>query len=192
MRNPETYYYETPMWGVRLLCVVAIAVSLFCVFTVVYFLVKKPYIDWPFTIMLSAMAIGFGIAGGKPRNWQPWVYFFADDTGLHFPSDCPATAKTRWLTVPWERVGEISKQKMYKQCTGVLLQLLLEPDEIDQFFQNLKLTQKILGQKSSAPYFSVGYCNDFKNTDDAVEILNSMKQTVLPGIKVKKSHFGLE
>ena len=64
--NDESYYYETPMWNVRLLCLVAIVISLLCIITLVYFLKHKAYIDWPFTIMLSAMAIGFGIAGGKP------------------------------------------------------------------------------------------------------------------------------
>ena len=174
--NPETYYYETPMWGVRLLCLVAIVISLLCAFSFIYLLGHDAGKDLALKLMLFAMAIGFGIAGGKPRNWQPWVYFYADSQGLHFPSTCPAGAKTKWLDVPWTNVGEITKQKMSRHCTGVLLKLLLNPDAIDQFFKDVKLTQSILGQKSSAPYFSVGYCNDFKDPDQAVKILNSMRQ----------------
>jgi len=174
--NDEKYYYETPMWGVRLLCLVAIVISLLCIISLVYFLEHKASIDWPFAIMLSAMAIGFGIAGGKPRNWQPWVYFYADSDGLHFPSNCPANSKTKWLTVPWKHIGEIKKQKMYNHSTGVALELLINDDEINQFFKDVKLTQLILGGKPSTPYFKVGYSNSFKDTDQAVAILNSMKQ----------------
>ena len=165
------------MWGVRLLCLVAIIISVLCLFSFAYLIEHDTGKDLPLKLMLLAMAIGFGIAGGKPRNWQPWVYFYADSQGLHFPSNCPANAKTKWLTVPWQHVGEIKKQKMYDHSIGVSLALLLNPEEIDQFFKDLKLTKSILGEKPSAPYFTVGYSNDFKDPDQAVMILNSMKQT---------------
>lgn len=174
--NQEEYYYETPMWAVRLLCLVAIVISVLCLFSFVYLLGHDAGKDLALKVVLFAMAIGFGIAGGKPRNWQPWVYFYADSNGLHFPSNCPANSKTKWLNVPWKHIGEIKKQKMYKGSTGVSLELLMNPDEIDQFFKDVKLTQSILGGKRSAPYFTVGYSNSFKDTDQAVKILNSMKQ----------------
>jgi hypothetical protein len=165
------------MWAVRILSFVAIAVSLLCLISLIYFLEHKASMDWPLAIMLSAMAIGFGIAGGKPRNWQPWTYFYANNQGLHFPSNCPANAKTKWLTVPWQHVGEIKKQKLYKGATGVSLELLLNPDEIDQFFKDVNLTQSLLGIKPTTPYFTVGYSNSFKDPDQAVTILNAIKQT---------------
>jgi hypothetical protein len=65
---------------------------------------------------------------------------------------------------------------MYNHSTGVSLALLLNPVEIDQFFKDVKLTQSILGQKTSTPYFTVGYSNDFKDPDQAVTILKAMKQ----------------
>ena len=172
----ERYYYETPKWAVRLLCLLALVISLLCFFSFIYLIGHDSGKDLYLKVTLFAMAIGFAVAGGKPRNWRPWVYFYADSKGFHFPSNCPANSKTKWLNVPWKNIGGIKKSKLSGGATGVLLELLINSEEIDQFFKDVKITQSIYGSKSTAPYFTVGYANSFKNTDQAVEILNSMKQ----------------
>ncbi|HKJ22005.1 MAG TPA: hypothetical protein VKA13_02870 [Gammaproteobacteria bacterium] len=167
------------MWAVRILGVVALTVSILCTFSFSYLLRHDAGQDLPLKLMMLAMAIGFGIAGGKPRNWQPWVYFYADSAGLHFPTDCPPKSTTKWLAVPWKNVGEIAEAQLYSQnrSTGVSLALMISSDEIDRFFRNEKLAQSILGGgSSSGPYFTVGYKNSFKDTEEAVRALNSMKE----------------
>ena len=171
------FYYETPKWTARLLCVVALLISLVFLAMFVYWLhvpsAKDVYLKW----VLLVLAIGFAIAGGKPRNWRAWVYFYADSHGLHFPSNCPQNANTQWLSVPWSQVGVIEKHKMYNHSVGVALELKLPDDQINQFFRDVKLTKQLLGASPSGPYFRVGYSNAFKNTDMTVKTLNTMKAT---------------
>jgi hypothetical protein len=55
----------------------------------------------------------FLFADAMPKNWKPWWYFIADAHGLRFPSQCPQTKKSQWLSVPWDRVGTVKKESFY-------------------------------------------------------------------------------
>lgn len=171
------YRYETPIWAVRLLCTFAIAVSIACFagfFIWVHWAGNAPVVSrWA----LLLIAVGFLLAGLKQSNWKPWRYFYADDIGIHFPSECPETKDTKWLSVPWVKVGNIQKEHFVSRQVGPTLELLLSKQEIDQYFRDVKLTKLFFGKKPvENGYSKVGYSNVFNNPDKAVRVLNEYKE----------------
>ena len=184
MTNTQHYVYEPPKWAARMLSIVALLFATLMWVAFVFAMRSAHGSEHPSNYMFLFIALGFTFVGSKPRFWHAWVYFYADREGLHFPNQCPATAKTKWLTVPWSRVGEIEEKILMDggngRCKGISLNLLLHNGEIDNFFRNLKLTRNILGgvfgNRSPSEYFPVSYCNAFKKTASVVAILNSMKK----------------
>lgn len=179
----EKYYYETPMWAVALLCLGAILLSFLFVGAFYYwerwFSNEPNIIRWFFLFIGSA----FLIAGVRPRNWKPWRYFFADNDGLHFPSECPETKNTKWLLVTWNRVGCIKKEVFYSHHKGPSIELQLQSDEINLFFRDIKSVKIFFDEKTQENgFFKVGYSNAFKNADHTAKILNEFK---------RKAHIGL-
>lgn len=168
------YDYETPMWAVAILCSLAVVFFFLCVIAFTKWLHDEPiFVKW-FVLLIG---IGFLTAGIRPRNWKPWRYFYADNEGIHFPSECPETKGTTWLLVPWDRVGSIKEDVFYGGHQGLSIELLLQDGEIHRFFRNLKLTKMFFGQEvRENGYFNVGYRNAFKSIDTAVSILNEFKQ----------------
>jgi hypothetical protein len=167
------YRYETPMWIVIILCSVAVSVSMACLLAFNYWDQwagdAPPFIKW----LLLVMSFVFLTAGLRPNNWKPWRYFYADDSGIHFPSECPETKSTEWLTVPWERVGKIRKETFVSRHKGPSIELLISDHEINRFFRDVKLTRAFFNNEiSQNEYFKVGYSNLFQKADRAVRILN--------------------
>ena len=170
------YFYEAPIWVVAILCSFAVVVSVACFMMFwnwqQWNSVEPQIIRWLFLVM----ALGFLVAGIKPTNWKRWRYFYADDAGIHFPSECPETKDTEWLIVPWKQVGEIKKDVFYSRYKGPSIELLLSDDEITRFFRGLRLTKMFLAEDIvQNGYFTVGYSNAFKSADNAVRTLNEYK-----------------
>ena len=172
----KKYSYETPLWAVAILCGFSIIVAILS-FTVFinweHWSSGYPKIlKWLFLIM----AIIFFIAGIKPQNWKPWRYFYADKSGIHFPSECPETKNTKWLTIAWSRVGIIKNELFLDRYRGPSIELLLRDDEINGFFTKDRQTKIFFGRDTRENgYFKVGYSNAFNNTDKTVRILNEYK-----------------
>lgn len=172
----QLYQYETPIWAVRSLCVFAITVSIACLFGFIY------WFEWagatPLAIrwLFFAIAMVFLLAGLKPRNWKAWRYFYADSSGVHFPSECPETEATHWLSVPWNEVGKIQKERFVNRYVGPTLELSISEQEIDSYFCDVKLKKQFFNRiPVENGYFKVGYSNAFKNPDNAVKVLNAFK-----------------
>lgn len=170
------YRYETPFWAVMLLYSVSGIAAIVCIFAFFYWYHWAN--DAPLIIrwFLLIIALCFLVVTINPKNWKPWRYFYADDVGIHFPSECPETKNTEWLTVPWSQVGEIKKELFFNRNKGPSIELMLSDIEINIFFRDLKLT-KIFVEKNVAKngYFKVGYSNVFKSTDATVKALNDYK-----------------
>ena len=170
------YRYETPLWAVMLLCCVSGIIAIACVFAFFYW--HQWANDAPLIIrwFLLVMALCFLIVVFNPKNWKTWRYFYADDVGIQFPSECPETKHTKWLAVPWTHVGEIKKELFFNRSKGPSIELMLSDSEINLFFRDIKSTQIFL-EKGVAKngYFKVGYSNIFKSADLAVKILNNYK-----------------
>jgi len=171
------YRYETPRWVVVALSLLALVLGagLFAVLFV--------WGEWdsadplPVRLLLVAMAVVFTFAGLRPGNWRAWLYFYADETGLHFPSDCPLKSSSTWLHVPWERVGDAWATQFINRRKGIALALALDKTEIDRYFRNAQSTKRILGRiEPREGYFSVGYSNAFQRPGTVVRTLDRLKQ----------------
>jgi len=174
--SSEKYYYETPMWAVAVLCSIALVLSL------LFFTAFHYWDQWgsggPRIIKWFVFIIGLGflVAGTRPRNWKPWRYFFADSHGMHFPSECPETKYTQWLLVPWTHVGIIKEEIFLNRYKGPSIELQLKDYEIDRFFRDVRLTKMFFGKPDRENgFFKVGYSNAFRDTDNAVRVLNEFK-----------------
>ncbi|MBB1440188.1 hypothetical protein H5202_16200, partial [Shewanella sp. SG41-4] len=49
----------------------------------------------------------------KPKNWKGWVYFTADDYGVHFSSPLSQGKEQTFLDVKWDNVGNIKSEALY-------------------------------------------------------------------------------
>jgi len=167
------YYYETPMWSVTALCSVAVLLAFLCFAAFHYWAGWAGGAPTVIRWLLLLMGLVFLTAGIRPRHWRPWRYFYADEDG---PSECPETKDTKWLMVPWARIGSIKRRTFYGRYKGPSIELLLKDDEIDPFFTADKLTKRFSGRPAlENGFFTVGYSNDFINIDHAVRTLNQMK-----------------
>ena len=168
------YYYQTPFWAVVTL------LSLTIIFAILCFVI---FFNWPNDdpVLVKWIVLIIGLvtlsAGFRPLNWQAWIYFYADDEGIHFPSKCPKTKDATWLLVPWVNVGSIKNDLFYGRKKGISIELVLKDIEIEHYFRNLKLTKVIFGQEvRENGFFTVGYSNLFNRIDTAVNVLNEFKQ----------------
>ena len=110
------------------------------------------------------------------QNWRPWRYFYADKYGIHFPSECPGTKNTEWLSVPWDRTGRIRKETFLNRTKGPSIELSIDDEDIERFFKDVKLTRMFFDRAiREQGYFTVGYTNAFEPADRAVGILNDFK-----------------
>ncbi len=156
----DHYDYETPLWAVRLLLFIALGFSLLMFWLFAYSLSHSdtsPFMSG----FIALLGTVFLLIVLRPRNWQPWRYFSADDKGIHFPSECPSTATTTWLDVPWSRLGEIRVAPVVGNRQGLLIDLKVSDSEIDAFFRNLKLTKQFHGREiRNDGWFTVAYANN--------------------------------
>jgi hypothetical protein len=175
--SAETYSYETPSWAVITLCMAAVGIAAACLlgaYTWSRWADGAPgIVRW----LLVLVGIVFAFAGLKPGNWKPWRYFVADASGLHFPSDCPETANTTWLVVPWSKVGEIRADRFHDRSSGVSMALQLTDEEIRRYFGDVAAKKVIFSEKvrEGSNTFRVGYSNLFRDRDRAVAALNRLK-----------------
>lgn len=171
------YDYETPVWAVVLLSVLSLVFGLVAFWGFSCWAEcagdSPQFIKWLFL----AISLVFLAAGIRPGNWRPWKYFYADKAGMHFPSECPATRDTDWLTVPWSRVGSIKVGVFANRTKGPSIELRLTDQEIERYFNDIRMTKMFLsGEVRNNGYFQVGYSTVFKNADKAVAILNELKK----------------
>ena len=173
------------MWAVALLCCIAIGFSALCFIGVYQW--NQGAGDDPVFLKWFLFLLGcvFFIVGVKPANWKPWRFFFADKEGIHFPSRCPETSNTEWLVVPWAHVGEVKEEIFKGRYKGLSIELLLQDDQINRFFHDIRLTRIYLGYPvREGGYFKVGYINPFESTHEVVDALNYFKNKHKPfGLK---------
>ena len=177
MQNHQRYSHEPPMWAVATLCSLLIAIGLLLLAGAYYWSQlahdSPAFVKW----LLGAVGLVLILGGARPGNWQPWQRFYADSEGISFTSQCPAAKDTKWLHVPWNRVGTIKKARFVNRSYGPTIELKLGEDEIAQFFRYMQLANKLSGRpKRDEEYFTVGYSNNlFQRTDTVVKVQNRLK-----------------
>jgi hypothetical protein len=171
--------YGTHRWAAASLCTLSVVIAVLC-FAAFYnwntWAGQAPaLIRW----FLLLMGLIFLLSGTMPKNWRPWWYFIADAHGLRFPSQCPQTANTQWLLVPWNRIGTVKKELFYDRFKGPSIELDLQDPEIDRFFRDVQL-KKMFFDKALREngFFKVGYSNAFMKVDDVVDTLNKLRKTL--------------
>ena len=173
----ERFNYGTPLWAVTLLCSISLILSSLALLAFINFehwsAGSSSFLKW----LLLLLSFIFLVVAIKPNNWKPWIYFYADSTGLHFPSDCPETRGTQWLTVPWSRVQSIKKERFTNRFMGPVIKLDISDAEISKFFKDSQLAKQFFYHtESDTRYFTIGYSNAFINTDKAVNTLYTYKK----------------
>ncbi len=172
----EKYSYEIPLWGIRLLLIFCIFLSIGSGFLFYHFenwAGDAPiFIKW-FILVVSLVFLTIAI---QPKKWRPWVYFFVDKEGIYFPSECPTTNNTKWLNIAWSNIGNIKKEKFFDRTTGISVEIIVSQSEIDEYFRSVAMANKILGiNQVRDGFFSIGYSNAFQNPQKTEKILNALK-----------------
>jgi hypothetical protein len=171
------FKYETPAWGAKLICFFYMLVS------VVFFIAFSTYEDWsansPWLLKYVFLIVGliFLLVPLNPKNWKGWVYFTADDYGIHFPSSYSPSDELTFLDVKWKNVGNINKEQIYGGIYGVSIELKISQSEIDSYFSNVTSANKILGfNQMRGDYYVIAYANNaFQKIAYVVEHLSAIK-----------------
>jgi hypothetical protein len=157
----RVFKYETPAWGAKLICSAYFLVS--GIFLVSY----GTYESWagnsPWALKYAFLILGllFLLVSLKSTNWKGWVYFSADDYGIHFPSSPSPSEEPTFLDVSWENVGNIKREKLYGGVYGISIELKISQKEVDAHFSNVARANKILGfNQMRGEYFVIAYANN--------------------------------
>ncbi len=157
----RVFKYETPAWGAKLICTVYVLVS--GAFLIAY----GSYESWagnsPWVLKYAFLILGlvFLFVALKPSNWKGWIYFTADDSGMHFPSSPSSNEEPIFLDVSWANVGNIEREKLYGGVYGISIELKISQLEVDTHFSNVASTNKILGfNQMRGEYFVIAYANN--------------------------------
>jgi hypothetical protein len=157
----RVFKYETPAWGAKLICSVYVLVS------GALLLAYGTYESWagnsPWVLKYAFLILGlvFLLVSFKPSNWIGWIYFTADDNGIHFPSSPSPSEESIFLDVSWENVGNIKHEKLYGGVYGISIELKISQLEVDTHFSNVARTNKILGfNQMRGEYFVIAYANN--------------------------------
>lgn len=173
----RVFKYETPAWGAKLIC------SAYFLVSVILLISYGTYENWagnsPWLLKYFFLILGlmFLLVSLKPKSWKGWVYFIADDNGLHFPSSPSPSDKPTFLNVKWEDVGIIKKEKLRGNEIGVTIELKITRTEIDSYFRNVARANKILGcNQMRGEYFVIAYGNNaFQKISHVVKQLLAIK-----------------
>jgi hypothetical protein len=174
----RTFKYETPPWGAKLIC------SAYFLISGVFMTSYGTYESWagnsPWALKYFFLILGlvFLFMSLKPKNWKGWVYFSADDYGIHFPSSPSPMENPTFLDVSWENVGNIKQEKLYGGVYGVTIELKISQREVEENFSNEALANKILGfSQKRGEYFVIAYANNaFQKLPAVVHQLLDMKK----------------
>jgi hypothetical protein len=157
----RVFKYETPAWGAKLICSVYVLVS------GVFLLAYGTYESWagnsPWVLEYAFLILGlvFLLVSLKPTNWKGWVYFTADDSGIHFPFSPSPSEEPIFFDVKWDNVGNIKREKHYGGVYGISIELKISQLEVDTHFSNAASTNKILGfNQMRGEYFVIAYANN--------------------------------
>ena len=173
----RVFKYETPPWGAKLVCSIYILIS--GVFLVAY----DTYGSWagnsPWALKYVFLILGlvFLLISLNPKNWKGWVYFIADDNGIHFPSTPSRSEAPKFLDVKWENVGNIKQEKLYGGVYGISIELKISQRDVDMHFSRVARANKILGfNQMRGEYFVIAYANNaFQKLPAVVSKLLDMK-----------------
>ncbi len=171
------FNYETPPWGAKLICAVFFCVSVF-LFSIYYNFEAWLGSSTPFIkFFILILSIVFLLVVLKPSNRKGWVYFSANDNGLYFPLNCQEVDSSQ-LHVPWSKVGTIKKETLYHRTHGITIELQLSDDEVNFYFKDLKIVNKILGFNFKRNgFYVIGYSNNaFQKRSQVVHTLNEIKR----------------
>ena len=171
------FKYETPPWGAKLICFVYLAVSCLALFAF------STYDSWagnsPIILRYIFIILGlaFLIPALKPRNWQGWVYFSADNIGLNFPLSYFEAENKSSLNVAWGNVGSIKSETLYGNVKGISIELNISQADIDSHFGKVTLTNKLLGfSQKRGDFYVIAYANNsFQKVSSVVDSLNAVK-----------------
>ncbi len=157
----RVFKYKTPAWGAKLIC------SAYSLVSGGFLVAYMTYESWagnsPWVLKYAFLVLGlvFLLVLLKPTNWKEWVYFTADDYGIHFPSSPSPSDEPRFLDVSWANVGNIKREKLYGGVYGISIELKLSQSEVDTHFSNVASTNKILGfNQMRGEYFVIAYANN--------------------------------
>ncbi len=118
----------------------------------------------PLVLKYAFLILGllFLLVSLKPTNWKGWVYFTADDYGIHFPSLQPSPSEEpTFLDVSWDNVGNIKREKLYGGVYGLSIELKISQRDVDKHFSNVARANKILGfNQVRGEYFVIAYANN--------------------------------
>jgi hypothetical protein len=172
------FKYETPAWGAKLICSVYFLVS--ALFLVAYWAYESWAGNSPWALKYAFLILGlvFLLISLKPTNWKGWVYFTADDYGLHFPSSPSPSEDPTFLDIQWGNVGNIKCEKLYGGVNGISIELKIPQREVDMHFGNVASANKILGfNQMRGEFFVIAYANNsFQKLPAVVKQLLEIKR----------------
>ncbi len=165
----RVFKYETPAWGAKLICLAYFLVS--AGFWIAYGTYERwaGNAPWVFKYAFLILGLVFLLVLSKPTNWKGWVYFTADDHGIHLPSSPSPSEEPTFLNVSWNNVGNIKREKLYGGVYGVSIELKMSQREIGEHFSNVARESKVLGfNQMRGEYFVIAYANNAFQKPDAV------------------------
>jgi hypothetical protein len=174
----RVFKYETPAWGAKLIC------SAYCLVSGLFLVAYGTYESWasnsPWALKYAFLILGlvFFLVSLKPTNWKGWVYFTADDDGIHFPSSPSPSEEPTFLDIKWVNIGNIKREKLYGGVYGISIELKIPQREVDRHFGNVARANKILGfNQMRGEYFVIAYANNsFQKLPAVVKQLLEIKR----------------
>lgn len=186
MKTPPSHpndelVFGTPLAASRALCVLALAAAVLS--GTAWWTWSRWAGDSPDGLrwLFPAMALVFGAAGLRPRNWSEWRQFVAGEAGIRFPSDCPQGPRSTWLSVPWNRIEEVRVARSAEGHRGVEMVLRLSREEVAGTFRAVELAQRLLGRRSEGEgTLTVRFESAFHRPGDVVARLEERRRAA-PG-----------
>jgi hypothetical protein len=140
--------------------------------------------DSPSILRYAFLILGliFLFVSIKPKNWKGWVYFTADDYGVHFSSPLSQGKEQTFLDVKWDNVGNIKSEALYGGVNGISIELKVSQIDVDLYFSETARANKILGfNQMRGDFFVVAYSNNaFQKIPNVVLRLKEIKTKKLP------------
>lgn len=175
--NPifEEKIYQVPKWGMQLLSVVSLVVSIGFGFA------GLKYPEWgkghpeAFEYFFYVISVGFFLAFYRLISWKSWVYFKADQFGIRFPCPKLQSCSTEYLFVPWKNIKNIRLEQFRSDAggttKGVALDIKISKHERDEFFPSLLLQE-------FKEWTTIGFTDAFLNKKKTMTELINIKAEV--------------
>ncbi|MDX1804350.1 MAG: hypothetical protein R3292_09715 [Alcanivorax sp.] len=173
----KNYQYKTPRLASLFICLVFFTVGSVVSAAAVMYEPLSGNVNQFSRWFVFIIGLFFVLASLRPGNRREYLYFSADERGLHFPSNCQVDEETLWLHVPWKKVGKIQRETLYSRYKGLSVELDIEEADIAAFFKNEQRANKVLGLNNKRNgFFVIGYAKFlFSGFDNAIKTLNKMK-----------------